>query len=517
MVAAIGIVHRVALFALYRADLDAHVAANPDWYGFHNLPPPLLRDHLATALLYLQITPPTSNVLYGLAMKLFAWPDGVVRALVLFQGAVSVATATLFTWLLARLFPARPLVWIVAGALFVLGTDLVVLEYNSLGQTMYGPVTMLLVLAFVTTLVELRRAGRTRAAVVAGLTTGLLALTRSSFSYFAPPALVLVALAAPARRRRMLVAAALPIVLLQGGWALKNWAVWGIFSPATSSLGGLHLVASLSAAGLLKDAVARDDPDGTKRAQMRGWVVPPPPEDTSPLAARQRAAHARDAEVDRALGMPNPLGNRLAFRLYVAEGVGGWLQVARAQPWAIADKFRRAYAVFWQPIANYGRQWVALFSVGNRLTDPFDLPGIASAYAAGRLPDSAYVARGGFKTGRRWQPATLGTTTWIEPILLAANVVGVHILWPLTFLLWLAGRRPAPLRAIFLVVAAGTYGYLAVLANLVEMAENMRYRAEVEPMLWAVTLVCADEVWRALRSRVGRAAPAETAVDATAA
>jgi hypothetical protein len=45
-----------------------------------------------------------------------------------------------------------------------------------------------------------------------------------------------------------------------------------------------------------------------------------------------------------------------------------------------------------------------------------------------------------------------------------------------------------------LVVCTTVYGYLAVLVNLVETLENMRYRLEVEPLIWLITLICVTEL-----------------------
>jgi hypothetical protein len=105
----------------------------------------------------------------------------------------------------------------------------------------------------------------------------------------------------------------------------------------------------------------------------------------------------------------------------------------------------------------------------------------------------------------RYTPTSMYTLRWLEPVLLALNVVGVHVLLPLVAVFWLArrvryGDQATPplerLRLAALLIAATTYWYLAALVNFVETAENMRYRIEVEPLVWLVTLLSATELAR---------------------
>jgi len=86
------------------------------------------------------------------------------------------------------------------------------------------------------------------------------------------------------------------------------------------------------------------------------------------------------------------------------------------------------------------------------------------------------------------------------------NLISVHVLLPLLAIWWLASRlrRPPsdrfdPLRMSALLVALFFYGYLAALVNLVETIENMRYRLEVEPMIWLISLICVTELTGILR------------------
>jgi len=96
-------------------------------------------------------------------------------------------------------------------------------------------------------------------------------------------------------------------------------------------------------------------------------------------------------------------------------------------------------------------------------------------------------------------------------MVLMLNVIGIHLLLPLVALAWLVERvrQPAarvldPQRMAVLLVAATVYVYLAGVANVVETAENMRYRLEVEPMIWLISLICVGELGRLIGAGLRR-------------
>jgi hypothetical protein len=508
-----AIAHRLALFLLHRADLDAFIEANGVWYIFQYLPREMLRDHLVRAMLLLQQTPPVPNLLMGLALKGFAWPAGVAKALIELQSLASILTATVLVHLLSVLYPRRVVLWTVIGLLFVLNTDLVVLEYNNMGQVMYEPLNMLAALVILDALVGLRRTGRLRYAVAASVTTGLLVLARATWYLFPLLCLLLVAALAPARRMRAVLACLVPILVLQGSWAVKNYAVYGVLSPATSAWGGLHALAGLRNAGFEKEFE-----DSRQAWRAAGLQLPP----VTSLSSQEISD--RDAEVERRLGLSNPLMNTLGWRIVLATDQRDFVHFVRTHPGTMLRKWWKAYHMFWQPIANYGRWWVSLFVVSSRISDPFDFAGIIRQLRAGTLPDVQYVASGSHPhlspdekdqvSPYRLTPTSFYTFRWIEPVALMLEIVGTHLLLPLVGVLWVVdrvrrGRSAAPLfdplRMAALLVGATLYGYLAALVNLVETAENMRYRLEVEPVVWVMTLICITELASLLRARRGPA------------
>jgi hypothetical protein len=521
-----AIVHRGALFLQHRADLDSLIAANASWYTFQNLPLEMLRDHLLVSLLMLQQTPPASNLLVGLVLKCCSWPIGVAHALIWLQTLVSIATAGILVHVLSMLYPRRPVLWAVIGLLFVLNTDLVVLEYNSMGQTIYGPLGMLFVLLTVDRLVALRRDGRTIDAAMAGIAVGLLVLARATWYLFPPVCLGLVTVLAPARRLRAAMACLVPVLLLQGGWAVKNEAVYGVLSPATSSWGGLHGSVGLQSAGFGNDWVAhlrKRSAEGSPQADLLIAFIAGDAtwKDRLPPGVRER-----DAAVERAMDLENPPWNSLAFRMLWEGGQRLVLDFAYEHPREMLQKWWRAYRIFWQPIATYGRMFVALFTIGPRPPSGVDLPEMLAQLRAGLLPDSAYVMSGTHRFlagsgGRRaFTPTSLYTFRWLDPAMLMLNVIGVHLLLPLVAAIWLVHRvrRGAhaaplldPLRMSALLVTATAYGYLAVLANAVETLEAMRYREEVEPVVWLITLICLTELAAVARRRILRSRASSTA------
>src|SRR5262245_28207993 len=316
-----AVAHRVVLYLLHRTELESLVVDNMAWYPFQYLPQEMLRDHLVAAMLLLQQTPPVPNLLMGIALKTFAWPVGVAKFLIVLQSLVSVLTAAVLVHLLAVLYPRRVVLWTAIGLLFVLSTDLVVLEYTSMGQLIYGPLAMLLTLVVVDRLAALRSTGWPREAAAAGAAAGLLALSHATWSYFGLPCVVLAAVLARRQRMRAVLACLMAILVLQGGWALKNWAVYGVLSPATSSWGGMHTVNGFTTAGFTADYFRFFGEQTTREHGAPEWAVEFAHGDQKAALDRLKAdVGERDARVERLLGLSNPLLNTLFFREFCAQG-----------------------------------------------------------------------------------------------------------------------------------------------------------------------------------------------------
>ena len=518
IVSGVALAQRATVFLVHRARLDAYIGANASWYTFQHLPREMLGDHLFRSLVLFQQTPPGSNLLMGLALKWFSWPVGVAYAMIWMEAAVSILTALVLVHLIATLYPGRVVLWVAIGLLFVLNDDLIVLEYASMGQLIYGPLAMLFSLVVVDRLAVLRSTGEMRAAFASGIATGLLVLSRATWSYFAVPCLTLVALLAGRRWPRAVLACLLPIVVLQGGWSFKNWALYGVLSPATSSWGGMHAIIGLNYAGFRQDYLRFFRDEATAENGAPAWEVELAHGNPKGLDLLKSETAARDQWVERTVGLSNPMVNTLFFRELCAQAQRDFLRFAVRNPRAILAKWWTAYRYFfWQPITNCGRILGTFLVWENRISDGLNLPDVVRQLGAGTLPERSFAASGSSpltkdqKVPAGLTPVSLYTFGFLAPMVLMLNVIGIHLLLPLVALAWLVERvrQPAarvldPQRMAVLLVAATVYVYLAGVANVVETAENMRYRLEVEPMIWLISLICVGELGRLIGAGLRR-------------
>ncbi len=494
----VGVGQRLLLFLQHRGALDALLEANPAWYTGQQLPPRMLTDHLAVSLLYLQQTPPIPNLLMGLALKWFSWPAGVTYALVALQGLLSIATALLLRRVLLLLYPARSVLTALIAIVFLLNTDLVVLEYNSFGQTFYEHVAMFLVMVCVDLLLRLRRFGSPRYAAGAGVAVAALALSRASWSFFAIPAAALVACLSPGARLRHAVIFLIPVVLLQGGWCIKNGIIFGRLSLTTSSWSGYNLANGLRAAGFGEEfrqfVDAGSEGDGRRRCFLTTVGQGPPV--PSPDAVEQ------DRRINERLGVQNGRLNSVVMQQLFLECERSFFAFALHEPGIILRKAWRAYELFWQPPANYGRYFIALFATDNPIDDSFNPISLAQLMVSGKLPPKQYVMSGQYPR-RSFAETSLHTLRWLEPVILIANVIAVHLLAPAALILWtvrrlVRGGGAIPeidaFRVAALAVLVAVYAYQALVVNVGDYGENMRFRIGVEPVIWLITVASASSL-----------------------
>ncbi|MCW5890567.1 MAG: hypothetical protein KIT14_08445 [bacterium] len=507
LVALVGIVHRVVLFLAYRDELRALIADNRMWYTGQNAPIALLHQDLGLTLLLLQASPPLSSLLIGLLTHVVSWPVAGAEVLTGLQGAITIATALLLHRLLRACFPGRLVLTTAVAIAFVLHTGVVVLEYNSFGQTIYENLAMLLTLGLAVLLLRVRRTGRARDAAWAGLVAGLLVLTRAVWSYVALPGALFVALLVPRARSRAVLAFLLPLVVLQGAWVAKNAWVFGRLSWVTSSWGGYNVTNGLDRLGygdvFRQYLIARNDPPWLAEAMrhpaasIEAMVPPEYPRRDQELAARWGIG-------------PWALNTTAAAALFDGFAHNFW-HFALDRPDVVLDKTWRSYRLFWEPMANYGVQYVALFAPEATAASALDPAGVVRDLTTGVVPQQLGVTSGAFAFGRRLalRPASLGTPRWLDEPRLLATAIGVHLLAPLAALGWLVRRGRGPLpepdatRAVVLLVCGTLIAYLALASSLGEHGENMRFRLGVEPLIWTVTLVGAAGAWRLVRPGPG--------------
>lgn len=231
-----GVAHRTMLLTALWPDLSKVIGA-AGWFfqAMQLLPREVLVENPWQGLLYLQMTPPIPNLLYALLVQI---TDSHARigTLLMLQGAISTATAILLALLLVRL-GARHRIAAVVSLVYLLWGDVVLLEYAAIGFFFHEMLTMLLCCACALAAVNTVHQKSPQAAAWLGVCVALLALTRATFSYFFLVLPLWLMLTGLWRQPRLLLSMAIPVLLLQGGWVLKNYIVHDHFSVTTSTWG----------------------------------------------------------------------------------------------------------------------------------------------------------------------------------------------------------------------------------------------------------------------------------------
>ena len=507
MVVGIGLVHRLVVFLLYRHDLAGLLALNPDTLTWQYPTLEALTDHLGASLLYLQQTPPLPVLILGLARQLFGWPEGTARFCLLFQALLAAGGA----WLMFHILldcGARALNAATWTAALLVSADVVILEYNSFGQTFYEHLSMVLLLVLVAALSALHRSGRPAHAAVMGGAVALLALTRAAFSYLFVPAAAILLIFPRTRTRRHLALFLAPVLLLQGGWAVKNLAVHSFLSPSTSTWQGSNLLHGLQQAGLgrkVREGIEAERdryPDWFLETIARHGLDPFPPR-WSFYERFPETIVAQDTRIQAALDGTNRPMNSAGQRLLSSLYLRACLRFAASHPALLAGKLARSYSLFWQPIRNYGIQYVDLLFVEPVIIEPFALHRSVAAWWRGDLPERAFVMTGrisaDYKGGR---PTSLPALAMLSLLIHGVNLVALHALVPLWLGLALLSRRSGNRRwniPVPLFFALVLYAYAAFVFNLAEHGENMRFRLTVEPIVWIVSYLAISTLaagWR---------------------
>lgn len=504
LVLVIGVLQRAWLLHHLAPAYAAFMATRVTPIAMQFYPVSVYRDHFWAGLWLLQQTPPLIHVVMKLALLAGAWPVGVTEILCGLGGACTIATACLLQPLLRRVTGSLA-ASLVLALWFLLSTDAVILEYAYFGEVFYELAAMLAVLGMAVALSG--RPVTARRAALAGLAAALGALTRSSLSYVA-----LAALPFLPRRRAVWAAYVAPVLLLQGGWALKNFAVYGSFSAETSTWAGFSAAKSITLAGqfpamaadILAAPASAYPPWFTqylRRTNRTLFAAIPDADMPAPVAAE-------DAALARRLEVP-PRLNAVSMRLASGQFRRAALRYALAHPADFGARLAQSYETFWQRIGDFGAV----------------IPGLLYVTPRGR-PITALAARGFgehvFITTRcgtglelfspcvpEGRKARLGTLS-LAPLDTAA-IIAVHLLFPPLALRDLRrrmrGQSPCLCRDIWLCAALAIFGI--VVFNGVELGENMRFRMAVEPELIVLTAGCfaalAREITAAARAlRQGR-------------
>ena len=494
LVLAIGFIHRpILLWCLYRP-LCALVAQAPFAHIIQLYPLKVYWYYFWAGLWQLQESPPVPHLIFGLTQLAGGWPLRTAIILCLFQGVISTLTAALLCAVIRKMTRSR------AAALslslwFLFSTDLVVSEYAFFGQLFYENLAMFILLACCWQAIGLALADSPQPvgrAAMLGIFAALGALTRSSLSYFS---LVFGAAHAPIWRKRLMIAYFIPILLLQGGWAVKNALLFGRLSFETSSWGGMNAAKGIFFAnqGLyLCDEISKAPPgrypqwfQAASHQCLAPFTVATsvtlPPE----LAAQDNAMAAR-LDAHPGLNMPS-----------VAAESQAWRQAATSftlrHPVFFAQRFAYGYHAVWQRIADHAVQfpWNLLYVVP--VDRPF--PGLLSR---------GFGEKQRMRVSIKQPPPQPDKKAWFGTISLAPldalAILVLHGIFPIQSAVdgwrrWRGKRGYVPVGTLPLAVAAA-YGLF--LFSIAEGGENMRFRLTIEPVLIALTAGCLAALGRTI-------------------
>jgi hypothetical protein len=499
LIVAVIVIHRAYVWWLFGGMLDHVAAVNPRSLIWLYLPARAYEEYMLSSLWYLQQTPPLPHVVLGLVVKWFGWPVGGARALYVVQFVISAATSVLLYATMRRL-RCNIVVGLAVTLFFALSTDLLVMEVNLLGQKFYESAGMLAVTATAYCLcVALDGKGQDherRAILLAGFWIATAALARASLCYlFAPLALVV----AFVRGLRAAMIFLVPVVALHGAWALKTYFVYGYLTPATTSWSGIYATNSLTDP-LKRDLVAMivDDPKSTpwiarllRDRGYIGWF------DLYPPSYLPDDIRARQEEIQRILGSTNMPTNFLSTQRIAAEYSRVFPSLVMRHYSEVFYKFIRAYRIYWQAIGNYSEQYLGPLWVPPKWRNLLSLwppwqPQDAKAMIA-TYPDKTSV--------------DISLPSWPMRPLDSLCIWCLHILLPLVAATDLYSRwagRPTMLDGK-LVMLAVISGYGALVFNMFELGENMRFRLSVTPVNIALSIgllaVVFAALWRLRTSR----------------
>lgn len=512
-----GIVHRGTFLLYHWDDLRRLTALAPSTPIWQYLSIPGLTEHLWLSLLYLQQTPPIPNLLLGIGAKWAGWPFGCAVTLMGAQAVVSVLTAVGLYRLLGRL-NRRSYVNGAVVLVFLFSTDLLVMEYHSFGQIIYENLAMLLVTWAAVGYFRLRESDRASDAAQIGMALALLGLTRSLYAYFFFVVMGFLLSNSGIRRVRHTVIVLLFVGVAQGGWAVKNFCVYGTARLSPSSWIGLNFAMGLGRSGqreafvnsILDDA-ARYPDWFVKMVREKGLVHWHPPDFELYVPSEIRD---REREIQRILYGTNQSENSLGQRLISDWYWRAYIRFAVRYPERICRKFVQSYTLFWQPIRNYAGLFIGPLRVEPSVTNSFRLSEVWSAYF-GTAGEDQYWEEG-YQLRR---PIFFFTIPYLPMLMLIVNVWVMHGLLPILLCGHVVARcvrRPGvvPHEWWFLL---SCYAYVALTANLAEHGENMRFRLGVEPLIWALSVATIARLPSILGGRLEKAGvlhlrPADTSV-----
>ncbi len=475
-------------------------------------PVEIYQKHFWAGLWLLQQTPPIAHIVFRIVLLAGGWPYRTAELLCALQGMISIATACVLCSLI-RMMTGSRIPALGVSLWFLLSTDLLVSEYALFGQMFYENMGMFFVLLAGWQAGRLAgwQAGRlagwqerrvicatgvqsAKSGFMLGVTLAASALVRSSLSFLP---IAFGAAGAFVWRKRVLACFVAAVLLLQGGWAIKNWIVQGRLSLETSSWTGMNLAKGIywSKQDLLLLDDIRNSPAGRYPAWFRDatqdYIFP---FQVSTKAKLPQALQAADNAMVAGLG-----GTKAPWNLpSVAAESGAWgvasAHFTLAHPLLLIRRFGEGYRFVWQRIADHAAlfRWNLLYV---KVVDR-DFPGLLSR---------------GFREADRVRQTASDSTTlsdrkiWLGTVSLAPldalSIAVLHAVLPIMAVMDAWRRRRG--KNLFLpegtLILAAVSLYGLILFSIGEGGENMRFRLAIEPVILALTLSTLGGVCEAIK------------------
>lgn len=435
------------------------------------LPEDLLRHDLFRSLWNLHAQPPLWNGIVGVTLQL---PHRIGLLNIEYLLCTLALTLLLFLTTLELAVP-MPLAFVTA-TLFAISPTTVLFE-NWMYYTY--PVALLTVGA-AWCFARYVRTKRVRYAAGVGTLLALLALTRASYHliFVVAGAMAVIAVAPKVTRRRVFVAVGIPVLVVAALY-VKNEVMFG--EPAASSWLGMNLAHSLL--GNQPDAVRAD----VERGKLSRQALTPAfiGLNSYPFRHAPTGVPALDRP-EKSPGVNNY--NNIAYidvsRQYQKDAVTFIKRHPDLYLRTVGDAFRTMFA----PASDFfGVQYQkqnythlrGVLGFENRLLGQIDeyRPPPPGELATTAAPDARHVA---------WLLVFAYGAT-----LLAGAVVAVRSI----------RRRRWSVPGATLVFVAFVVGFSMLSSNMFELGENMRFRLETDPLVFAATAALLARGWAVVRGR----------------
>ena len=496
--------HRMIILLLHADYLGGYIAQNVNALTLQYLTIDNISDHPWLSLLYLHQAPPIPQFLLTLVVANWGWGVESHFVLIWIQSLLSAITAMLMFRVMC-LFGRRHLLFAIVTLIFAFSPDLVVMETNWLGQTIYENLCMVWLLLMVLQFKKFFSERKLSNALLLGLWLGLLALTKASFSLLFVLASALIMLSKLKDKRvwvygLMFLAGWAP---LQIGWALKNSLVYSYFNLSNSSWAGYSLLEGFHEVDLLEELLetARRHESELplifstmygENSELLMW---------DELWSLRGELPDRVNEIDRQiiekLEGSFRYGNTLAGKVFGDIYTEAYFAAIKANPGLFWKKIEVSWTGFWRPIRECAYLFVAPYYTEPLIPNMLDMKNVAGQFMRFDA-DRVYRYDSGSPLGYR--EVMLLTVPLLPRIFWLWNTVVFVFLLVATpiWSIWLLVRRK-PLSTLFLtlILMLGVVIYLALLTTVVAAGgEHCRDRIPVDPVLWALGAIsfgwCSD-------------------------